>query len=367
MHIDSIQLFRVPLPAAASASAPGVTVEALLVGMSSQGQIGWGEVCLEAGPYEHAEWSAGAMACLRDWLAPALVGRAIRSGDELQTALAPFQGNARAKSALDMAWWNLTAALRSVPLFRLLGGPAGEVEVSPCLGMMESVEPFLAAIGAAFEAGAVALTLKFRPGWDVQMVRAVRQAFAAEPMAIDCDGLCTLGQQEMFFRLEDFNLLHIEQPLSADDLVGNAMLASSLRTPICLDQSVTSLDRVEQAIDLGSCGRVRIDVARVGGLTPALAIAAACAEASIACSVNLPQQALSACVSMALATLPAFSVPGETLRVEAMPAVVCSEGPRLIKNAAGRQAFSLPEISGPGVSVDLQALAGSAVDRVTIG
>jgi O-succinylbenzoate synthase len=366
MHIDLIQLYRVPL-SGASGSVPGVTVEAVRVGMSSQGQIGWGEVCLEAGPYEHAEWSAGAMACLRDWLAPALVGHAIGSGDELQSALAPFQGNARAKSALDMAWWNLTAAGRNVPLYRLLGGASGEVEISPCLGVMESVEPFLAAIGAAFEGGAVAVTLKFRPGWDVQMVRAVRQVFAAEPIAIDCDGLCTLGQQEMFFRLEDFHLLHIEQPLSADDLVGHAMLASSLRTPICLDQSVTSLDRVEQAIDMGSCGRVRIDVARVGGLTPALAIAAACAEASIACSVNVPQQALSACVALALATLPAFSVPGETMLFETMPAAVGREGPRLTKNAAGRQVFLLPDISGPGVSFDPQALAPAAVEQVTIG
>ena len=284
MKIDAIDLFR--LPPVDLVEERGAAVESIFVRLESGGQVGFGEVCLPRGPTECEEWSAGAFACLRDWLAPALVGESITSGERLQELLSPYRGNARAKSALDIAWWSLEAARRQTPLHRLLGAERNTVPISWTLGVAESSEKLLAEIKQAFELGMREVVLKFRPGWEVEMVRAVRQEFGGEPIAIDCDGLCTLGQQEMFYRLEDFSLRFIEQPLAADDLVGHAMLQSSLRTPIMLDQSIASVAHAEQAIDLGSCQRVRIDIARVGGITPAVAIRNLCRSANVPCGVG---------------------------------------------------------------------------------
>ena len=207
MRIDSIELFR--LPPVDLVDESGAPVESICVRLDSGELVVFGEVCLPLGPTECEEWSAGAFACLRDWLAPALVGQSIASGERLQELLSPFRGNARAKSALDIAWWSLNATARDTPLHRLLGAERNTVPIGWTLGVAASPERLLKQIAEAFQLGVPEVTLKYRPGWELEMVRAVRQEFPAEPIAIDCDGLCTLGQQEMFYRLEDFGLKRI--------------------------------------------------------------------------------------------------------------------------------------------------------------
>jgi o-succinylbenzoate synthase len=316
MRIDSIDLFRVPL--VASSSNPADALESIFVVMQSGGEQGIGEAVLPAGPTRSAEWSASAFACLREWLAPAVVGQTLPTGAQLQDALLPFQANARAKSALDMAWWDLAARAERKPLAELLGAERAAVPLAFTVDVMESIDLALAEVGAALEAGYSSILLKFRPGWDVQVVRAVRQTYSTAPVAIDCDALCTLGQQEMFYRLEDFFLESIEQPFVADDLVGHAMLQQSIRTPVCLDQSVTSLERVEQALDLEACRKLRIDVARVGGITPALAIRDACRQAKVVwCLDGGANAGVAAAAVLALAASGNLPLPRETCQTSA--------------------------------------------------
>jgi O-succinylbenzoate synthase len=364
MHIESVQLSRVRLSGLTSCS--GAPLESVVVALASGDQLGWGEATLGVGPSDSPEWSAGAFACLRDWLAPAIVGRPIGSGKELQQALQPFQGNARAKSALDIAWWNLAAQEQKKPLFEVLGGAAVAIPLETSVGVTESTDELLAEVGTALAAGYGTVALKFRPGWDIQMVKAVRESFPAEPIAIDCDGLCTLGQQEMFYRLEDFFLKYIEQPFGADDLVGHAMLQQAIRTPICLDESITSVERAEQAIDLGSCRRMRIDVARVGGLTPALAIREACEDAHLAWAVGgAPQGALVSLSTMALATLPNHAA-AMALTRSSEPWLSWDNAGPLETLKAGKLTISLADVPGPGVAIDLCQLEEAAVDQATI-
>ncbi len=366
MHIDSVSLYRVPL--AESTSATGARLESIFVELRSGQAVGCGEVCLNVSPTDCDEWSAGAFACLRDWLAPAIVGRSIDSGQTLQGRLAPFQGNQRAKSALDVAWWVLDAAVREVSLHQLLGGMRSAIPLSCTFGAMDSPDRLLAKIGEAYQHGYEWVILKFRPGWDINMLRAVRQAFPAEPLAIDCDGLCTLDQQETFYRLEDFFLRAIEQPLAADDLVGSAMLQSSLHTPLALDQSVTSLDRVEQAIDLGSCQMVRIDIGRVGGLTPALAIRGACQQAKIAWSVGGgPCSGVAASANAALATCCELPLPVEAYSWIKKPWLMSDDTLLRQRGSDGRAEIQLPDDApGFGFMLDIHLLGGHAVERVTI-
>jgi O-succinylbenzoate synthase len=223
-------------------------------------------------------------------------------------------------------------------------------------------------VGEAFQIGCQQVTLKFRPGWDLEIVRAVRQEFPTEPIAIDCDGLCTLGQQETFFRLEDFFLHSIEQPLPADDLVAHAMLQQSLRTPIVLDQSVTSLARVEQAIDLQSCRQVRIDPGRVGGITPALEILKICDAAKIPCVVGGgPQHGIAAFAAAALATLCRSALPSETFSWAHEPWLPCDNTPFQKTTPAGKLEVHLPgDIPGSDFLLDIDCLADAAVEHATI-
>jgi O-succinylbenzoate synthase len=148
-----------------------------------------------------------------------------------------------------------------------------------------SIDELLSNIQAALDTGCPLVTLKLRPGWDLQVVRAVRQTFPNAPLAVDCQASCTIAEMDTFYRLEDFFLSEIIDPLSADDLVAHAMLKQAIRTPLVLERSLTSSARLEQIIDLDCCHQLRINLARVGGLTPALEIARACSEATLAWSV----------------------------------------------------------------------------------
>lgn len=302
MQIEAIELFHLRLAA----------TDTVLVRLESGGESGWGEACVGREPVESSEWSGSVFACLRDILCPVVRGQSIATGDDLQTQLARFQGNHAAKSALDMAWWNLKAQLEKVPLGQLIGGQQQNLEMSVTLDVMPTIDDLLRAIEVVQGKHAVVL-LKFRPGWDEQMLRAVRQIFPAMPLAIDCDGGCRIGQREMLYRLDDFMLRWIEQPLPADDLVGHAMLQESLRTPICLHQSISSLDRLEQALDLGSCRAIKIDPMLTGGITPAREIHARCQASKLPMATG-GRYCTSYGVSamQAIGTLAGFSLAGES-------------------------------------------------------
>ena len=144
------------------------------------------------------------------------------------------------------------------------------------------------------------------------MLRAVRREFPTQTIHIDCNAGYTLADVELFRRLEEFNLAMIEQPLAHDDLIDHAKLQAAIRTPICLDESITSVDRTRQAIELGSCRYVNVKPGRVGGLTNALAIHDLCRDAGIPCWVGgMLESAIGSRLCAALAMLDNFSYPAD--------------------------------------------------------
>src|SRR5262249_61716126 len=104
----------------------------------------------------------------------------------------------------------------------------------------------------------------------------------------------------------------IEQPLGHDDRPDPAELQRLIRTPICLDESITSLDRAAHALRLGSCRYVNVKPGRVGGLTNALAIHDLCRSHGVPCWVGgMLESAVGVAHCTALATLPGFTYPAD--------------------------------------------------------
>jgi O-succinylbenzoate synthase len=363
MRIDGLRLYRVAL----NEPAPdfGQHLESVIVEMTSGPRTGWGEVTLRAAPLEDAEWSGGAFAVLMHWLSATFRGQSLDSGEAVQDVLASFQGHAGAKSALDMAWWNLHAATRDIPLCQALGGQPTRLSLAPYIGVRESNEEFLAEIGGWFERGAELVVLKLRPGWAVEMVRGVRRAFPSQPLAVDCDGLCSLDQLDVFYRLEDFFLKFIEQPFAADDLVAHAMLQQAIQTPVSLDQSVTSLARIEQAIDLGSCRQVRLTPRRLGGLTPLVTAARACVEAKLTCCLGgAPQGPVSATATAALASLDVFSAPAEIFSLQHQLAAPLLEPDRVASRSSLE--YTAAGAANGTVTYDRELLVRLASEHATV-
>ena len=370
MQIDSIDLFYVALPLRTvlpTPLGPRDKLETVLVSMRSGDAVGWGEASPGVAPLAGAEWAAGAFGLLRDWLAPAVMGQSVSSGAELGKLLEPFRGNQFAKAALDMAWWDLSARMQNRPLHQLLGGTRDSVEVGPTFDRMESVDEFREQITAAVEAGFARVKLKFRPGWDVRMVDFVRKECPTATLHVDCEGGLSLGQSEILYRLEDFMLAMIEQPLPADDLVGHAMLQESLRTPICLDEGITSLAQAEVAMELKSCKYVSLKPGRVGGLTTAVAIHDLCHDHCTPCYVGaMPQTAIGGRIGFALAAKDNCTYPADFFPSDRLLVADIAEPLLPAKDADGRQCVRLSPGAGIGIEPDAALLERFCVGRASI-
>ena len=289
MHIDSVEIYHVAMPLVypfRTAFSDESAIESIFVRMIGGDQHGWGETAPWRAPLYSSEWAAGIFAVIRDWLAPLLVGRDIASAGELQSVLAPIKGNYFAKAALDTAWWDLYARREGVPLWRLIGGETDTVGVGADIGVMHSLEALLAEMLKTVQAGFKRVKLKYRPGWELEMIAAVRARFPETVIHVDCNSAYTLEDLPMFRELDQYGLAMIEQPLAHDDLVDHATLQRQIKTPVCLDESIVSVEKARKAIEAGACGWVNIKVGRVGGLTNAIAIHDLCREAGIPCWVG---------------------------------------------------------------------------------
>jgi O-succinylbenzoate synthase len=311
MNIDRIDLYHVAMPLITpwrTAYGEDAAVHAVLCRMTSGSVAGWGESAALAAPCYSPEWAGGVFAVARDWLAPAVVRAEIGSGADLQRRLATFKGNPFAKAALDMAWWSLQSRCVGTPLHHLLGGQREVVPVGADFGVSDTLDELLDGVGAAVAAGFPRIKLKFRPGWDLPMLAAVRRAHPAQVFHIDCNAGYRLADVDLFRAVDDHDLAMIEQPLQHDDLVDHAGLQRAIRTAVCLDESITTVRHAEQAAALGSCRWINVKPARVGGLTNALAIHDVCQAAGIPCWVgSMLESAVGGAQCAALATLDNFT------------------------------------------------------------
>ncbi len=315
MKIDRIDLFHVAMPLISpwrTAYGEDHEVHTVLCRMESGSVAGWGESSPLAAPCYSPEWAGGVFAVARNWLAPALVGRNITQAYQLQEHLAVFKGNPFAKALLDQTWWSLHANHANVPLHMALGAERNVVPVGADFGVMDSLDDLLAQVDHAVEQGFARVKLKFRPGWDLPMLRAVRERHPQLTLHIDCNSGYRIGDLALFREIDGLGLAMIEQPLAHDDFLEHAQLQSQIKTPVCLDESIAGLRQAEHAVALKSCRYMNIKPGRVGGLTVATAIHHLCRVSQIPCWVGgMLESAVGVAHCIALAMLDNFTYPAD--------------------------------------------------------
>lgn len=315
MKIDRIELFHVAMPLIypwRTAYGEDTDIHAVVCRMSSGSVDGWGESAPFAAPCYSPECASGIFSVTRDWLAPAVIGKDIESGDDLQQQMSLFKGNPFAKAILDTAWWSLKSRIEGQPLHRLLGATRDVVPVGADFGVMDELDDLTSAVGQAIDDGFPRIKLKFRPGWDIPMLAAVREQHPDHTIHIDCNSGYRLSDLDLFREVDRFNLAMIEQPLQHDDLNDHAVLQKTIETPVCLDESITSVRRAEQATELQSCRFVNVKPGRVGGITNAVGIHNACQAVGIPCWVGgMLESATGAAFCVSLAMLDNFTYPAD--------------------------------------------------------
>ncbi|HXJ81442.1 MAG TPA: o-succinylbenzoate synthase [Candidatus Methylomirabilis sp.] len=317
MRIDAIDIYWVRLPLAfvwRTSYADQRDTDTILVRMESGGQYAWGESCPPWIPAYSAEHTLATFHTLREHMVPRVVGQDLESSRDLLERIAFIKGNQFARAALDIGWWVLHAKRQGVPLHRALGGQGDRVAVGADFGVQDSLDILMEKIQGAIDQGFPRIKLKFRPGWDLHMIEAVRSTFPHFTFHIDCNAAYTSADTDLFRALDRFRLAMIEQPLADDgmSLINHADLQKRIETPVCLDESAHSLEHVQAAIRLGSCKVVNIKMARVGGLTASRDMQALCAEHGIPCWVGgMLESGIGGAICAELATLPNFTYPGD--------------------------------------------------------
>jgi O-succinylbenzoate synthase len=286
--------------------------ETIVVAVRSEGLTGWGEAATSAGPWYEYETVETCWHLLHDFLGPQVAGQDVATPEDAAFWMRPVRGHHLAKMGLEAAVWDLLGQAQRKSIAQLLGGTRTRVPVGVSIGIQESVPALLDRIGAFWAQGYSRIKIKIRPGWDVDVVRQVRERFPDVPLMTDANSAYSLADAALLSALDEFGLMMIEQPLAYDDLVDHAQLQRQLHTPICLDESVPSLAAARAALALGSGRIINIKPGRVGGLTAATAIHDLCQEQGVPvwCGGML-ETGIGRAHNVALASLPGFTLPGD--------------------------------------------------------
>ncbi len=278
----------------------------------ADGAIGWGEVTCGERPFYNEEWVEAAWLVLRDFAAPRVLGKEVASAAEVGALTDVVRGHRMARGGLEAACWELESRKLGRPLWQHIGGVRREISCGVSIGIQDTVEELLDFVGIEVNAGYRRIKIKIKPGWDVDVVRAVRRRFPDILLMADANSAYTLGDSERLEALDEFELTMLEQPLGYDEMIDHAALQRRLRTPICLDECIRTAHHAEQAIRLKACGIINIKLGRVGGFAEALRVHDVCRSAGVPlwCGGML-EAGIGRAHNIALSTLEGFTLPGD--------------------------------------------------------
>jgi O-succinylbenzoate synthase len=296
MKLKGVELVRVDIPFRAGiGTAAGVhrIRPVLFVRVVGEGGDGWGECAALAGgtsvdpalrDVEHAVAAQGvarlcdASAARGGWLPGAAQVPQMFGTSPVDRQVAAVFEMAVADAELRAEGRSLARALGTSPGFESMpvGGVVG-IPADRALGTL------CAEVERAVRSGAARVRLKIEPGWESEPVRAVRHDHPDLVLQVDANGSFGTGPEDVtvLSRLADFGVLCIEQPLPPADLVALAQLSAVLPVPVCLDESLSSLRRVRDAIRTGSCAMACLKPGRLGGVRATRAAHSACAAAGV--------------------------------------------------------------------------------------
>ncbi len=316
MRIEAAQLKLITLPLRFRFETSfGVQTERHIIVLTlyGEGLEGYAETVMEHTPHYREETIAGAWALLEELLIPSVVGKEIPNPEALWSHIRNFRGNKMTKAALEMAFWDLWCKSLGQPLWKVLGGVREEIPVGISLGIEPSIESTIEKVGKGIEQGYKRIKLKIKPGWDVKMLLAVREAYPEANLTVDANSAYTLNHIATFKAMDAAGLDYIEQPLAFDDIVDHAKLQAAISTSICLDESITSPEDARKALEIGAGRVINLKPARVGGILASRKIH------DITESYGLPvwmggmlEAGIGRAANIHVATLPMFIKPGDT-------------------------------------------------------
>lgn len=285
----------------------------LLVTLHSEDAKGISECVVGETPGYSYETTDTAWSVLKEFIVPAILGKDYSTPAQLLRDLRFIRGHNMAVAAVEMAFWDLRARTLDIPLWTLLGGVTTAIEVGISLGIQSTIEETIDLAEGHLSEGYKRVKLKIKPGWDVNLVRSVRERFPDISLTVDANSAYRLTDAEIFHQLDECGLDYIEQPLAHDDLHDHAELQRRITTPICLDESIHSPEDARKALQTGAGRVINIKTGRVRGYLAARRIhdVALSFGAPVWCGGML-ETGIGRMHNLHLSSLENFILPGDT-------------------------------------------------------
>ena len=357
MHIDKIELRHIKMELVSpftTSMGTEYAEEHIIIRIDAEGIIGWGECVAEGNPFYSYETVQTAWHILQDFLIPSILGKNISSIDEAIKSYSKVRGHMMAKAGLEAALWDVFAKSKNISLSKMLDGTRNKIDVGVSIGIQKSESVLLKKVSNYLDEGYKRIKIKISPGYDIQIVKALRKEFPDILLQVDANSAYTLNDINIFKEMDDYNLLLIEQPLGYEDIYDHSKLQRELKTPICLDESIHSLDDTRAAIELDSCRIINIKPGRVGGFTESKLIHDYCASKKIPVwHGGMLESGIGRAGNVALASLPNFTLPGDISASKRYYKEDIVE-PEFFVNKDGT--MNVPTKSGIGVEVNAKKL-----------
>ncbi|GAB4551454.1 MAG: o-succinylbenzoate synthase [Anaerolineae bacterium] len=311
LHPIAMPLVEVLITSFGSESDRDALRAAVLVELElADGSIGWGECVASWSPAYSYETTQTVLHVLQDFMIPAVLGK--NSLSELKR----YRGHPMARMGLEAAFWAAVAAQRGVPLGDLISQGKytrkDRVVVGVSIGIQPSIDETLAIIQKRVDEGYQRIKLKIKPGWDVELMRAVRSAFPKIMLMADANSAYTLEDAPLLKQLDDLDLLMIEQPLGYLDIYQHGKLQPQFRTPICLDESIHTADDVRLMLQIGAGRIINLKPGRVGGIVESLKIHEVCYNEGVPLWVGgMLETGVGRAANLAVASLPGVTLPSD--------------------------------------------------------
>lgn len=350
MKIEKIELFLLKLPYVHFfETSLGREEERtfILVEVCSEGIIGYGEVVADVSPLYSYETTSTAWHILKDYLIPLVLENSLYNPCDFYKEANKYRGHPMAKAGLELALWDLQGKKEQKPLWKLYGGEKREIPAGVSVGIQDSIPELLDRIHNFLQEGYQRVKIKIKPDWDITICDEIRKEFPDILLQADANGAYSLEDREILKKLDEFNLLMLEQPFPPYDLWDHSRLQKEMMTPLCLDESILSVETSRKAYEMESCRIINIKVGRVGGIVEARQIHDFCQENSLPvwCGGML-ESGIGRAHNLHLATLPNFKFPNDLSASKRYYAEDLIEPPIEITN---RGTIIVPESPGIGV------------------
>jgi len=253
------------------------------------GTVGYGEAAPT--PQITGE-TMGSMVATIDYLKPHIIGREIEAFDVILNNIhSLIVKNSSAKSALEIALYDLKAKSEKLPLFRMLGGSQTKFSTDITISMGE-IDKMIADCHNAVALGYDTLKIKIgdNPKKDVARVKAIHDALDKKiKLRLDANqGWTAKESVKLLHALERQDIIaeFIEQPVAADDIEGLKYIKQRVQTPLLADESIFELKDARRLLEMQAIDYVNIKLAKTAGISQALQLADLSKSFGVKCMIG---------------------------------------------------------------------------------